>query len=126
MALTSISVLGQPSVEYLRRSQPPSRYQPSRPCSAIFASTSSSEYGLSFSLVTMGDPSFTPLHHNATVDVDRLPGDEGRLGGGEPQRRRRDVRGRPPPPERRRVGDGAAERLVRPRAEGGLDPARAE
>src|SRR3954467_14123663 len=55
IALTSISVLGQPSVLYLRLSQPPSRYHPSRPCSAIFASTSSSEYGLSFSCVTMGD-----------------------------------------------------------------------
>src|SRR6188472_596941 len=45
-------VLGQPSVLYLRRSQPPSRYQPSSPCSAILASTSSSVYGLSFSLVS--------------------------------------------------------------------------
>src|SRR3954469_17583063 len=121
-----MSVLGQPSVEYLRRSQPPSRYQPSRPCSAIFASTSSSEYGLSFSLVTMGDPSFTPLHHNATVDVDRLPGDERRLGRGEPQRRRRDVRRRPPARHWRRVRDGAPELLVRRLAEGGLDPARAQ
>src|SRR3954451_14224738 len=54
MVLTSISVLGHPSVLYLRRSQPPSRYQPSRPSSTILASTSSSVYGLSFSLVTMG------------------------------------------------------------------------
>src|SRR3954453_12137247 len=50
-----ISVCGQPSVLYLRRSQPPSRYQPSSPCSAIFASTSSSVYGGSFSLVLTGN-----------------------------------------------------------------------
>src|SRR3954469_13992280 len=55
MVLTSISVVGQPSVLYLRLSQPPSRYQPSSPCSRIFASTSSSEYGLSCSCVAMGD-----------------------------------------------------------------------
>src|SRR3954453_13205677 len=50
-----MSVLGHPSVLYLRRSQPSSRYQPSRPCSAIFASTSSSEYVVSFSSVAMGN-----------------------------------------------------------------------
>src|SRR3954447_5702408 len=55
MALTSISVLGHPSVLYLRRSQPPSRYQPSRPSSTIFASISSSEYGSSFSFFAMGN-----------------------------------------------------------------------
>src|SRR3954471_6930433 len=48
-------VLGQPSVLYFRLSQPPSRYQPSRPSSTIFASTSSSVYGLSFSSVAMDD-----------------------------------------------------------------------
>jgi hypothetical protein len=50
-----MSVLGQPSVLYLRRSQSPSRYQPSRPCSWIFASTSSSLYGLSFAVVSMAN-----------------------------------------------------------------------
>src|SRR4051794_25646272 len=48
MALTSMSVVGQPSVLYLRRSHPSSRYQPSRPRSPILASTSSSVYGFSF------------------------------------------------------------------------------
>src|SRR4029079_18279376 len=100
MALTSISVLGQPSVEYLRRSQPPSRYQPSRPSSAIFASTSSSEYGFSLSLVAMG-----PLHHNATVDVDGLSRDERRLRGGQIERRRGDVGRGPPAAQRRRLLD---------------------
>src|SRR5215216_3400567 len=50
-----MSVLGHPSVLYLRLSQPSSRYQPSRPCSAIFASTSSSVYVLGFSSVAMGN-----------------------------------------------------------------------
>src|SRR5919199_5768641 len=50
-----MSVLGHPSVLYLRRSQPSSRYQPSRPCSAIFAYTSSSLYVFCFSSVAMGD-----------------------------------------------------------------------
>src|SRR5919199_2531136 len=49
-----MSVLGHPSVLYLRRSHPSSRYQPSRPCSAIFASTSSSVY-VFFSSVAMGN-----------------------------------------------------------------------
>src|SRR5918995_1796465 len=52
MVLTSMSVVGQPSVLYLRRSQSPSRYQPSRPSSWILASTSSSLYGLSFAVVS--------------------------------------------------------------------------
>src|SRR5919205_1744085 len=50
-----MSVLGHPSVLYLRRSQPSSRYQPARPCSAILASTSSSLYVLGFSSVAMGN-----------------------------------------------------------------------
>lgn len=36
--------LGQPSVLYLRRSQPSSKYQPSSPGSRIFVATCSSEY----------------------------------------------------------------------------------
>src|SRR5262245_36494075 len=42
MALTSMRVVGQPSVVYLRRSQPSSRYQPSSLASAILAGMSAS------------------------------------------------------------------------------------
>src|SRR5262245_12564136 len=44
MALTAMSVCGQPSVLYLRRSQPSSRYQPARPSSWIRTAISASEY----------------------------------------------------------------------------------
>src|SRR4051794_1900353 len=104
MALTSISVLGQPSVLYFRLNQPPSRYQPSRPCSMILASTCSSEYGLSFSRVAMGDRLLLgALHHTPPVDVDGLPGHERGGRRGEVDGRLRAVGRRPPPPQRRRL-----------------------
>src|SRR5215207_3704558 len=122
-----MSVLGQPSVLYLRLSQPSSRYQPSRPCSAIFASTSSSVYVLGFSSVATGNRLLTrALHHNATVDVYRLPGDERRLGGSQIQRRCGDVRRSSPAAQRSRLRHRAPELVVRLLRERGLDPARAE
>src|SRR4051794_9515513 len=107
-----MSVLGQPSVLYLRRSQPPSRYQPSSPSSAIFASTSSSLYGWSFSSVAMALPPWSGLHHRAAVDVDGLPGDEGRRGRRQVHRRGGDVRRGAPAPERGGLRDGAPEPRV--------------
>src|SRR3954463_1890332 len=122
-------VLGQPSVLYFRRSQPSSRYQPSRPSSAIFASTSSSVYGVSFSRVAMGSRLLgdgVPLHHSAAVDVECLPGHERRRRRGQVQRRRCDVRGRPPPAERRGVRHRAPEPWVGLLPECRLDPTGAE
>src|SRR5712692_6991240 len=49
MALVSMSVVGQPSVLYLRRSQPSSRYQSFKPSSAILDWISSAVYTLSLS-----------------------------------------------------------------------------
>src|SRR5262245_26335413 len=43
IAFTAMSVCGQPSVLYLRRSQPSSRYQPARPRSWILVAISDSE-----------------------------------------------------------------------------------
>src|ERR671911_2875382 len=112
MVLTSMSVVGQPSVLYLRRSHPSSRYQPSRPCSSIFASTSSSVYGLGFTSVSIRSPPSRTLHHNAAVDVDGLPGDESRLGRREPERGRGDVLRPAPARERRGFRDRAVEVAV--------------
>src|SRR4051794_8702473 len=125
-ALTSISVVGQPSVLYLRRSQPSSRYQPSRPCSLILASTSSSVYGLSLSFTTIAIASLKRLHQNAAVDVDGLTGDERRPRRGEPERGRGDVLRPAPTPQRRGVRDRAAELAVGFPRKARLDPARAE
>src|SRR4051794_1602701 len=69
-ALTTMSVVGQPSVLYLRRSQPSSGYQPARPSSLIFASPPSSVYVLSFP--AMGSPPEKALHHSPAVGVDGL------------------------------------------------------
>src|ERR671930_803415 len=122
MVLTSMSVLGQPSVLYFRRSHPSSRYQPSRPCSAIFASTSSSLYVLGFSSVAMGNRLLSEaLHHNASVDVDGLSGDESRRRRGQVQRRRGDVPRGPPALHWRRLRHLAPEVLVGLLAERGLD-----
>src|SRR5919108_3361543 len=126
MALTSMSVVGQPSVLYLRRSHPPSRYQPSRPRSWILASTSSSVYGLGFASVSMRSPPSRALHHNAAIDVDGLTGDEPGLGGYEPERGRGDVFGPAPACERRGFRDRAVEVAVCFPREPGLDPSRAE
>src|SRR4051794_41830347 len=115
-----MSVVGQPSVLYLRRSHVPSRYQPSRPCSAILASTSSSVYGLSFSFVDMRS-----LHHNATVDIDGLTGDEPRLRRGEIHGRGGDVGGRSPATQRGRLRPRAAEGLLGPPRGPRPRPARA-
>src|SRR3954454_14210269 len=117
-----MSVLGQPSVLYLRRSQPPSRYQPSRPCSAILASTSSSVYGLSFSFVS----AMRSLHHNAAVDVDGLAGDERGLRRGEIERRGGDVLRPAPASQRGRLRHLAAEVVRGAAREGRLDPPGAQ
>src|SRR5439155_16603401 len=53
MALTAMSVCGQPSVLYFLRSQPSSRYQPVSFSSAIFAAISASEYVRSFGFAMM-------------------------------------------------------------------------
>src|SRR5919198_1335551 len=77
-----MSVVGQPSVLYLRRSQPSSRYQPSRLCSSILASTSSSLYGLSLSFTAMAIASLRehyittpPLMLMACPVMNRAPGE---------------------------------------------------
>src|SRR5215208_1543433 len=98
MALTAMSVDGQPSVLYLRRIQSPSRYHSSRPCSLSFASISSGSYVVGLALASMGiPPSGHPsLHHDAAVDVDGLSGDECGLGRGEVERRGRHILGTAP------------------------------
>jgi hypothetical protein len=48
-----MSVVGQPSVLYLRRIQSPSRYQSSRPASLSLASISSGSYVLGLALASM-------------------------------------------------------------------------
>src|ERR687889_1222180 len=127
MVLTSMRVVGQPSVLYLRRSHPPSRYQPSRPFSWILASTSSSVYGLGFTPVSTAIASLErSLHHNATVDIDGLTGDERGLGRREPEGGPSDVVRPAPASERRGLGDRPAEVAVRLARKRGLDPARAE
>src|SRR5919199_4977327 len=102
MALPAMSVDGQPSVLYLRRIHSPSRYQSSRPASFSLASTSSGSYVLGLALASMGlPPSGSPsLHHDPTVDIDRLSGDERGLGRGEVEGRLRHVLGAAPAPER--------------------------
>src|SRR5919108_1845693 len=126
MVLTSMSVVGHPSVLYLRRSHPSSRYQPSRPCSWIFASTSSSVYGLGFTSVSIRSPPSRPLHHNAAVDVDGLTRDERGLGRRQPERGGGDVLGPPPACERRGFCDRAVEVGVGLLGEPSLDPSGAE
>src|SRR4051812_25731581 len=75
MALTSINVVGQPSVLYLRRSQPSSRIQSIRPSCLIFSLISSSPYGSGFSLALIG---FTPAPGNRLDGLrDRLDRDRG-------------------------------------------------
>src|SRR5829696_929584 len=71
-------------------------------------------------------PPRVALHDHATVDVDRLSGDERGLGRGEVERRLRHVPWAAPAPQRRALRDRAAKVGVGVLAEAGLDPPRAQ
>src|SRR5207302_5457668 len=62
MAFVNINVVGQPSVVYLRRSQPSSRYHSVSAVSLIFWATSASLYVLSFSLAMEVSSDFLTPH----------------------------------------------------------------
>src|SRR2546423_15470521 len=68
MALTSISVVGQPSVVYFRRIQPSSRYQPVSPCSANLPGMSASLYVCSFDMAVFLHSCRCPVPQNVQTD----------------------------------------------------------
>src|SRR5207237_2050900 len=121
MAFTSMSVVGQPSVLYVRRIQPSSYHQPGK--SLSLASIWASEYVGSFAAM---EAPWSGLDDAAAVDRQHLAGHVARRVGSEVHGRMGDVVRRAPAAQRDRLRDALLDALIEPAAVGGLDPAGAQ
>src|SRR5881392_2297773 len=107
MAFTSMSVLGQPSVLYVRRIQPSSYHQPGK--SLSLASIWASESVGSFA--AMAAP-WSGLDDAPAVDRQHLAGHVARRVGSEVHRRVGDLLRRTPAAQRDRFADALLDALI--------------